>query len=146
MFGKIFSINFCIVMKTYFSSFFISFLKKYSESKGMFVLYRRVSHILYSTVNRLRIFLIFTLISWIYSCLTQKTTTFSLLGLFTGQKRHVLVKSRRNAGFSIECCFLSLFNTFLANIPILYPLKSPDDLCFSSVSRDYEMEHWSEMG
>ena len=26
-----------------------------------------------------------------------------------------------NASFSIECCFLNLFNPFLVNVPILYP-------------------------
>ena len=33
----------------------------------------------------------------------------------------------------------SVFNPFLANFPILYPLKTPENLCFSGVFRGYKM-------
>ena len=39
-----------------------------------------------------------------------------------------------------------IINSFLANIPILYPLKTPENLWFSGVFWGYKMEHWPEMG
>ena len=36
-----------------------------------------------------------------------------------------------------------IINSFLANIPILYPLKTPENLWFSG---GIKCEHWPEMG
>ena len=36
-------------------------------------------------------------------------------------------------------------NLFLANAAILYPLKTPENLWFSSVSGGIKWEHWPEM-
>ena len=35
---------------------------------------------------------------------------------------------------------------FPANVPIFYPLKTPENLRFSSVFSGYQKEHWPEMG
>ena len=39
-----------------------------------------------------------------------------------------------------------VFNPFLANAPILYPLKTQENLWFSGVFRGYKTGHWSKMG
>ena len=41
---------------------------------------------------------------------------------------------------------MATLNLFLVNVPILYPLKTPDNLWFPGVYKGYKMEHWSEMG
>ena len=33
----------------------------------------------------------------------------------------------------------TFFNTFLANVPVLYPLKTPENLCFPGIFREYKM-------
>ena len=38
-----------------------------------------------------------------------------------------------------ETSRIRLFNPFLANVPILYPLKTPENLWFSGVFRGYKM-------
>ena len=41
---------------------------------------------------------------------------------------------------------LFLINLFLANGPILYPLKTPENLSFLVFSRGVKWEHWPEIG
>ena len=41
---------------------------------------------------------------------------------------------------------LKLFNPFLANVPILYPLNTPENLWFSGVFREYKMETLARNG
>ena len=36
---------------------------------------------------------------------------------------------------------IQVINTFLVNVPILYPLKTPENQKFSGVFRGYKMEH-----
>ena len=35
--------------------------------------------------------------------------------------------------------YITFFNPFLANVPTLYPLKTPENLCFLGVFRGYKM-------
>ena len=37
-------------------------------------------------------------------------------------------------------------NPFLVNVPILYPLKTPENLWFSGVFRGIKWIHWPEVG
>ena len=39
-----------------------------------------------------------------------------------------------------------LLNPLLANVPILYPLKTPENLGFLVFSGGEKWEHWPEMG
>ena len=39
-----------------------------------------------------------------------------------------------------------IFNLFLANVPVLYPLKTPETFCFSGVFMGYELRNWLDMG
>ena len=39
----------------------------------------------------------------------------------------------------IDSCFLCFFKPFLANVSILYPLKTPENLWFSGIFRGYKM-------
>ena len=39
---------------------------------------------------------------------------------------------------------ITFFNTFLTNVPILYPLKMPENVWFSRVFRGYQMVYWPE--
>ena len=41
---------------------------------------------------------------------------------------------------------ITFFNTFLTNVPILYPLKIPENVWFSRVFRGYQMVYWPDMG
>ena len=38
------------------------------------------------------------------------------------------------------------FNPFLANVPILHPLKTLENLCFTDVFREYKMETLARNG
>ena len=38
----------------------------------------------------------------------------------------------------------TFINPFQANVPILYPLKSPENLWFSGVFKGIKWEHWPE--
>ena len=40
---------------------------------------------------------------------------------------------------------LMVINLFVTNVPILYPLKTPDNLWFSGVFMCIEWGHWPEM-
>ena len=51
-----------------------------------------------------------------------------------------LVSSIRNIPFNFD------FTLFLANDPILYPLKTPENLWFSCVFGVIKWEHWPEVG
>ena len=37
-------------------------------------------------------------------------------------------------------------NPFVSNVPILYPLKRPENLWFSGVFRGFKIVHWPKMG
>ena len=37
-------------------------------------------------------------------------------------------------------------NPFLANLPVLYPLKTSENLWFSGVFRGMKWDHWPEIG
>ena len=41
---------------------------------------------------------------------------------------------------------IGIFNPFLANVPILYPLKTPENLWFSGLFGGIKWKHWPEMG
>ena len=43
-------------------------------------------------------------------------------------------------------CSTSLVNPFMANVPILYPLKTPQNQKFFGVFRGFKLEHWPEIG
>ena len=43
-------------------------------------------------------------------------------------------------------CRLNDINPFLANVPILYPLKTPENLWFSLFLGGIKWERWPEMG
>ena len=60
------------------------------------------------------------------------------------KKLQKLTKQFCKEGTNIEIVF-SLFNAFPANVPILYPLKTPENLWFSSVLGCIKWEHLPDM-
>ena len=50
-------------------------------------------------------------------------------------------------GFLYKCNIVLIWvNLFLANVPILYPLKTPENIRFSGVFRRYKMETLARNG
>ena len=48
--------------------------------------------------------------------------------------------------FSSSSSDKSLLNPFSANVPLLYPLKTSENLRFSDVFRGYRVEYWLKIG
>ena len=55
--------------------------------------------------------------------------------------------ARNYSGFlSLRSEVNVVFNPFLANAPILYLLKTQENLCFSGIFRGCKTGHWSKIG
>ena len=50
------------------------------------------------------------------------------------------------AAVDVNIHMAATFDTFPANVPIIYPLKAPYNLWFSGVFRDIKWMYWAEMG
>ena len=57
----------------------------------------------------------------------------------------IILKQIENIKMSSQCS-TSLVNPFMANVPILYPLKTPQNQKFFGVFRGFKLEHWPEIG
>ena len=62
------------------------------------------------------------------------------------KKGHFEIVLKCHSKRIIPCYMLKLFNPFLANVPILYPLNTPENHRFSGVFRGYKMETLARNG
>ena len=65
--------------------------------------------------------------------------------IFSILSRKVSINKRLFLWIFIDVHAVVLTN-FLANVPILHPLRTPENLCFSGIFRGYKREHWPEIG
>ena len=86
------------------------------------------SHISFNPTSHLKLFWS-SYFQWcsLISCITISTNRFT--------KKIDCFQDHRNISF----LFLRHINPFLANVPALYPLKTPENIWFSGVFRGYKM-------